>query len=152
MKTIYRFFRLHLLRFDRQLSLLSLTLQKARKPLLGFSLLFCFIFMAFTSLFYLLYHTYFYEFSTLFRSAQTCFEMIALEFNAAKSLQNIDSLVTAICLLLFVIIIVCFLVNMFISIIVDHFNSIRRDMNTVNNNNDLRKFIKNKLHHLFSKC
>lgn len=45
--------RLHLLRFNRWLSMFWLTLQKAKGQLMGFVLLFSFIFTAFVCLFYL---------------------------------------------------------------------------------------------------
>ncbi|CAF5017323.1 unnamed protein product, partial [Rotaria sp. Silwood1] len=98
------------------------------------------MFTAFTRLFYLLFNVHLYEFSTLFITAQTCFEMVTLNFNTADNLKNIDLLLAAICLLLFVALIVCFLVNMFISIIVDNFNLIRYNVKKEKDQYEMIKF------------
>jgi hypothetical protein len=109
------------------MSLLHLTLSKAGRQILGFLLMFSFVFCAFTSLFYLLFHSYLKQFSTWIYSALTCFEMVSLHFSTVTELKKIDPLMAGLSLFLFIILAVFLLSNMFISIIVDNFNIIRQE-------------------------
>ncbi|CAF3412739.1 unnamed protein product, partial [Rotaria socialis] len=140
---------LHLLRFNRRMTLFWLTLQKAKASLAGFALLFSFVFTAFSSLLFLLFHAHLDEFATFSKSAQTCFEMISLDFSGSRNLKNVDLLLAFICLVLFALFVVFILQNMFISIIVDHCNLIRRDIIKEKNQYEMIKFIQNKIFQLF---
>jgi len=89
--------------------------------------MFSFVFSAFTTLFYLLFHSYLKQYSTWLNTALTCFEMVSLHFSTVTDLKKIDPLLAGLCLFLFIFLAVFLLSNMFISIIVDNFNIIRRE-------------------------
>ncbi len=116
-----------MLRFNRRLSLLHLTLARSYRQILGFLLMFSFVFSGFTTLFYLLFHSYLKQYSTWLNTALTCFEMISLHFSTVNDLKKIDPLIAGLCLFLFIFVAVFLLSNMFISIIVDNFNAVRRE-------------------------
>jgi ABC-type uncharacterized transport system permease subunit len=109
------------------MSLLHLTLAKSGRQMLGFLVMFSFVFSAFTTLFYLLFHSYVKQYSTWLDSALTCFEMISLHFSTVTELKKIDPFIAGLSLFLFIFLAVFLLSNMFISIIVDNFNIIRRE-------------------------
>jgi ABC-type uncharacterized transport system permease subunit len=89
--------------------------------------MFSLVFSAFTTLFYLLFHSYSPKYSTWVHTALTCFEMISLHFSTVTDLKKIDPFIAGLCLFLFIFLAVFLLSNMFISIIVDNFNLIRRE-------------------------
>ncbi|CAM2704040.1 unnamed protein product [Rotaria socialis] len=118
---------LRLLRINRHLSLLTLTLKKSAKQLLGFFLIFVVIFVAFNSLFYLLYHSYVRQYSSWLDTALTCFQMSSRHLSTIPDLKKIDTFIAAVSLFLFILLVVFMLTTMFVSIIVDNFNIVRRE-------------------------
>ncbi|CAF2117161.1 unnamed protein product [Rotaria magnacalcarata] len=118
---------LRLLRINRRLSLLTLTLKKSAKQLLGFFLMFVVIFVAFNSLFYLLYHSYVRHYSSWLDTALTCFQMSSRHLSTIPDLKKIDTFIAAMSLFLFILLVVFMLTNMFVSIIVENFNIVRRE-------------------------
>jgi predicted PurR-regulated permease PerM len=138
-------FRLRLLRFNRRLSLLHLTLQKSARQMLGFLLIFSIVFVAFISLFYLLFYSYIKQYSTWLDTSLTCFEMIALRFTTITDLKNINPLLAGLCLFLFIFLAVFLLSTMFISIIVDNFNIIRQEQLKCENEVELLQFTLEKM-------
>ena len=144
-------FSLRLLRFNRRLSLLHLTLTKSARQLLGFLLMASFVFIAFTSLFYLLFHPHLEQYSTWLRTSQTCFEMIALHFSSVNDMIIVNPLVAGLCLFLFIFLGVFLLSNMFVSIIVDNFNEVRRDQMKRGNEVELLQFVMNKMKQFLGK-
>ena len=131
---------LRLLRFNRRLSLLHLTLKKSARQIFGFLLMFSIVFTAFTTLYYLLFHPFLISYSTWPQSALTCFEMVSLHFTTVPDLNRIDPLIAGLCLFLFIFLAVYILSNMFVSIIVDNFNFIRREQLKQANEVELIRF------------
>jgi hypothetical protein len=122
------------------MSLLHLTLQRSARQILGFLLMFSFVFTAFTTLFYLLFHTFIKSYSTWLDTALTCFEMVSLHFSTVPDLKKIDPFIAGLCLFLFIFLAVFLLSNMFISIIVDNFNIIRQEQLKQENEVELIQF------------
>jgi predicted PurR-regulated permease PerM len=137
---MYFLFRLRLLRFNRRLSLLHLTIAKSSRQILGFLLVFLCVFVAFTSLFYLLFYTQSSQFATWIDTCLTCFEMISLHFSTVKDLKKINPLLAGLCLFLFIFLAVFLLTNMFVSIIVDNFKQLRQKQSNRADEVELIKF------------
>ena len=144
-------FSLRLLRFNRRLSLLHLTLRQAGRQLLGFLLMSSFVFVAFTSLFFLIFHPHLEHYSSWLTTAQTCFEMIAVHFTAVNDMFLVNPLAAGFCLFLFIFLAVFLLTNMFVSIIVDNFNEVRRDQMKRGNEVELFQFVAQKMKQLLGK-
>ncbi|UJR25593.1 hypothetical protein I4U23_006937 [Adineta vaga] len=136
---------LRLLRFNRRLSLLHLTLKKSARQILGFIFMFSIVFVAFISLFYLLFHSHLKHYSTWLETSWTCFEMISLHFSTVPELSHFDPFIAGISLFLFVFLGIYTLSNMFISIIVDNFNIIRQIELKQKNEVELLQFISIKM-------
>ncbi|CAF1236168.1 unnamed protein product [Adineta ricciae] len=133
-----------LLRFNRRLSLLHLTLKRCARQLLGFLLMFSIVFIAFVSLYYLLFHAYVKEYSSWSETSWSCFEMIALHFTTIYELSHLNAFIAGISLFLFVFLGVFMLSNMFISIIVDNFNKLRQEQLKQENEVELIQFMTTK--------
>ncbi|CAF3678781.1 unnamed protein product [Rotaria sordida] len=136
---------LRLLRFNRRLSLFHLTLKKSMKQIIGFLLMFSLVFCAFNGLFYLLFHPYLKQYSTWLYTSLTCFEMISRHMSTVSDLKNVNPLLAGLSLFLFILIAVFLLSNMFISIIVDNFNLLRRELLKHKNEIELIQFTKTKI-------
>jgi hypothetical protein len=109
------------------MSLLHLTLERSARQIFGFLLMFSIVFIAFTNLFYFLFHAHIKPYSTWVDTALTCFEMVSLHFSTVPDLNKVDPLIAGLCLFLFIFLAVFLLSNMFISIIVDNFNLLREE-------------------------
>lgn len=125
--------------------MLQLTLKRAARQLLGFLLMASFVFFAFTCLFYLIFHSEINEYSSWIRTCQTCFEMISLHFSSVHDLQTTHPFLAGLSLFLFIFLAVFLIMNMFVSIIVDNFNQLRREQTTNRNDVELIKFIRNQI-------
>ncbi|CAF3361707.1 unnamed protein product [Rotaria sp. Silwood1] len=131
---------LRLLRFNRRLSLLHLTLKKSTKQIIGFLVMFSLVFCAFTALFYLLFHSYLQQYSTWLDAGLACFEMVSRHMSTVSALKKVDPLLAGLSLFLFILLAVFLLSNMFISIIVDNFNLLRREQLQHKNEIELIQF------------
>ncbi len=123
---------LHLCRFSQRLNLFTETLQCAGKPLISFAMMFSIIFMAFLSLFYLLFVAKIAACSTLLGTAEMIFQMTAMKFDV-HDLTEAAAFLGPFCFSLFIIIVVFICMSMFVSIIIDSF---RRARAKVKNNNE----------------
>jgi hypothetical protein len=138
---------LHFCRFNRRLSILCDTLQHATKPLLSFMITFVIIFISFLVLFYLLFVSNIWECSSLLHTSQMLFEMLLLKFNAAN-LYEANAILGPFCFTLFILFVVFICMNMFISIIIDSFRTVRRDINLISNDDHIMfKYMIRKFQH-----
>ena len=122
------FASIKLLRFSRyvqRLSLLGETLRYASKDLLGFFFSFAIVFLAFTTLFYLLFASKMWACANLLHTVQTLFEMILLKFDAAE-ITSADAFLGPLSFTIFILLLVFVGITMFISIINGSFRTIRR--------------------------
>ncbi|CAF1401522.1 unnamed protein product [Adineta steineri] len=125
---------LRLCRFHKRLSLFTETLQHAKKDLFSFMIMFFFIFMAFLTLFYLLFMDKIWSCSTLLHTAQMLFEMMLMKFDAYE-LTNAAPILGPICFSLFFLFVVFICMTMFITIVSDSFRIVRKNTK-VNYNED----------------
>ena len=102
--------------------------------------MFSIVFFGFTNLFYLLFNAYIKSYATWVSTALTCFEMVSLHFTTIPDMNKIDPLIAGLCLFLFIFLAVFLLSNMFISIIVDNFNVIRKEQLQKANEVELLQF------------
>jgi len=116
----------HLCRFNPRLLFFTKTLQYAANELISFSLMFSIIFLAFLSLFYLLFLSKLESCADLLATAQMLFEMTLMKFDT-KGFIDADAFLGPFCFALFIIIIVFVCLSMFLSIIIDNFRRARKN-------------------------
>ncbi len=119
---------LRLGRFNRRLSLFNQTLRNARKELISFLFLYLLLLSSFVCLFYLLFISKMSSCSTFFSTIQMLFEMTLLKFNA-RELIHAETVLGPISFALFIIFVVFIAMNMFITIIKEHFHRARAKAN-----------------------
>ena len=127
--------------YNRRLSLFIRTLERCFKDLISFVMMFSIVYLAFISLFYLLFNSKFWSCSNLFRTMQMLFEMILLKFDG-KELATVEPILGPICFSLFILLVVFVCMNMFLSIINDNFRLARENRD---NDQDIFSFMFNKL-------
>jgi hypothetical protein len=115
---------LRLLEFHRHLSMFHRTMAHAFTPLLSFMLMFAVVFVAFLSLFYLLFSDRLLTCSTVGRTTAMLFEMILMKFDG-NELYQASPVLGPLSFTLFIFIAVFTCMSMFITIISDSFRFVR---------------------------
>ncbi|CAF1154593.1 unnamed protein product [Adineta steineri] len=115
-----------LFRFNQRISLFAETLKYCAKALISFSMMFAIVFMAFLSLFYLLFISKLSSCSSLISTAQMLFEMTLMKFDASQ-IMRADAFLGPFCFALFMFLVVFVCLSMFLSIINDSFRHAKDD-------------------------
>lgn len=127
-----------LCRHSSRLLLFPQTLQHCRKDLLSFSLIFAIYFLAFVCLFHLLFLSKLQSCSSFFQTIRMLFEMILMQFPADELVQA-DAFLGPLALSLFVFLLIFVGLSMFMSIINEHFQVVRKE--TKDNQDDIYSFL-----------
>ena len=115
---------LRLCRYNPRLTLFTRTLQRASNELLSFSMMFSIVFVAFISLFYLLFTSKIRHCASFFQTAEMLFEMVLMKFDASELIEASAFLGPfAFSLFVFIIVFVC--MSMFLTILNDSFRHAR---------------------------
>ena len=113
-----------LCRFHRRLSLFLRAIHHAWRELLSFSIMFIFIFLAFLTLFYLLFLADLSSCSTMWRTAQLVLEMVLMKFEMPQ-LIDAHPVLAPLASTLFVLFVVFVSMSIFVSIISENFRFVR---------------------------
>jgi polycystin 1L2 len=138
---------LNFCRFSRRLSIFNDTLKHAGKNLICFMFMFMIIFMAFLSLFYQLFISKVLSCSTLLRTTVMLFQMIILKFDV-NNLYKANAILGPICSCLFIFFAVFICMNMFTSIIINSFRTVKKNIKLTGNEDHqifiymIRKFLR----------
>ncbi|CAF1253004.1 unnamed protein product [Adineta steineri] len=111
------------IRFNKSLIIFVQTLKYVTKDIISFSFMFSIVFMAFLSLFYLLFTSSIASCSSLLSTAQMLFEITLMSFDATD-FTGADPFLGPFCFSLFIIIVVFVCLSMFISILNDGFHHV----------------------------
>ncbi|CAF0882123.1 unnamed protein product [Adineta steineri] len=111
------------IRFNKSLRIFVQTLKYVTKELISFSFMFSIVFMAFLSLFYLLFTSSIESCSSLLATAQMLFEITLMSFDATD-FTGADPFLGPFCFSIFIIIVVFICLSMFISILNDGFHHV----------------------------
>jgi hypothetical protein len=125
---------IHLCRFNYRLRLFVKTVEYARKDLVSFLCMFSLIFMAFLSLFYLLFVSKLWNCQSLLYTAQMLMQMTVMKFSTYE-LQQAAPFLGPFCFSLFIFLVVFICMSMFISIIIDSFRFVRDNAKVNSNEN-----------------
>ena len=115
---------LRLCRFNTRLSLFTRTLRHASGELLSFTMMFSIVFMAFLSLFHLLFVSNISHCANLLETMQMLFEIILMKFNATELLEA-SAFLGPFCFSLFIFIVVFVCMGMFLTILNESFRHAR---------------------------
>jgi polycystin 1L2 len=115
---------LKMLRFNKNISFLGLTMKRCFGELVSFSLVFFLIWFAFVQWMYLIYGTNIEGYETLVASMSSAFSMMLGKFDA-ESIVRANSSIGPVAFSLYNIVMICFTLNIFISIITEAFDHVR---------------------------
>jgi hypothetical protein len=118
---------IHLFRFNQRSLLFIRTIHHASKDLLSFAMMFSIIFMAFLTLFYLLFVSKLLSCSNVLQTAEMLFQMTVLKYNVHDFIEASPFLGPfTFSLFIFIVVFIC--LSMFISIIIDSSRHVRRNI------------------------
>lgn len=142
---ILKFIRL--IRFNKRMGLLYSTLHQCSKDLKSFCIVFLVVFFAFVQLFYLLFGIHMQDFSTFVNSAETAFGMVTGKFNF-DAMVAASPLLGPVAFFIFVLIAQIILVNIFLTLIISAFETVKHDILKQNNDFEIVQFAMKKVKEL----
>ncbi|XP_056626332.1 polycystin-2 isoform X1 [Triplophysa dalaica] len=113
--------------FNKTMNQLSTTMSRCAKDLMGFSIMFFIVFLAYAQLAYLVFGTQVDDFSTFQACIFTQFRIILGDFDFSE-IEEADSVLGPIYFTTFVFFIFMILLNMFLAIINDTYSEVKADM------------------------
>ena len=117
---------LRMLRFNKNITFLGLTLKLCFGELISFSCIFFLIWFAFVQWMYLIYGTDIEGFASLAKSMESAFSMMMGKFET-DSYMRVNQIIGPLVFSMYNIVIICFTLNIFISIITDAFDKVRHE-------------------------
>ena len=115
---------LKLLRFNQRINSLGLTLMNCIKELLAFGMIFGILWFAFIQLMYLFFSKDVYGYSTIIRSMETSFAIMLGKFEVQPLIKS-NSFFGPVFFMVYNLVMVLMLLNIFISIVTDSFEMVR---------------------------
>jgi polycystin 1L2 len=129
-----------LLRFNKNIGFISSTLKFAAPALLAFGFCFFVIFMAFVIFFFLIFSSELTEFMTFISSLEMCFEMLVGKFSFADMVRT-SPILGPLFFFIYIVIVFCILVNMFVIILNKSFAQVRADISKQSNEYEIVNFM-----------
>ena len=139
---------LKMLQFNRNVTLLSATLRRCCGELMTFSLFFFLVWAAFVQLMYFVLNSQLQGYSSLLKAMESAFLIILGKSSAADFIQAYPTL-GPIIFACYNMIILCFWLNIFISIITDAFDEIRREAKEKPNDFDALNYVVKRVKTIF---
>ena len=130
---------LKLLRFNQRINSLGLTLMNCIKELLNFGVIFGVLWFAFIQLMYLFFSKDVYGYRTMARSMETSFEIMLGKFEV-QPLINSNTTFGPLLFMIYNVVMVLMLLNLFISIVTDSFEKVKNGYAT--NEIEIVEFLK----------
>jgi polycystin 1L2 len=115
-----------ILELNVRLSLLASLVKCCFSDFVSFGVMFLISWMAFVQIFYLVYNDKVRSFSSILKSMQTCFEILLGKFDSVPMMQAHNT-VGIITFVIYHFIILFIMVNLFVSIVIDNFLTVKRD-------------------------
>lgn len=134
---------LKLLRFNKKMNMLGMTMMRIGKPLLSFLLAWSVVFFAFAQLAYFVFCRLLFSFSTFLKSAFTLFTLMLNKFDY-EELKDADPTFAPIIFLSFTLLVSFVLVSFMITIILDGFAEVTDELREKENEYEIVDFIVSK--------
>jgi polycystin 1L2 len=131
---------LKMLRFNRHIAYLGLTLKHCFHELVFCSMAFFLIWISFVQLMYFIYNKDLREYASPIKSMESAFLTILGKFDAKQFLNGSYSLLGPCVFASYNVVILSFVLNIFVSIITDAFDKVRHDAKEHPENNDVDIF------------
>jgi len=141
---------LKMIQFNRNIALLSATLRRCCGELISFSLFFFLIYMSFVQLFYLIYGSDLQSYSSFIYSMEGAFLMMLGKSSASDFIQA-NPILGPFIYACYNVVILCFALNIFISIITDAFDELREEAKIKPNEFDLLSYLISRIKKFISK-
>ena len=135
-----------LLQFNNRMNVLALTIKGCWDDLSIFFITFFIIFFAFTVLFWLMFSRYLLDFATLYRAFETSFKMMLGKFDY-ESMKAANP-ISPVLFFVFSVSNSMILINMMLTIIIQAFDAIKKDLQNKENKYDVIDFVWTKFKHL----
>ena len=120
---------LKMLRFNKNISYLGLTLKVCLSELMAFSIVFFIIWISFVQWMYLMYGNVLEGYSSFSKSMETAFQSMLGKNQIIGDFFKISPVIGPLIYAAYFLAIICFALNIFISIITDSFDEVRFDVN-----------------------
>jgi polycystin 1L2 len=130
---------LRLFRFNRKIYSLIFTLKYTFKELFWFSIIFLVIYMAFVQVLYLMLYERVLGYQSFIKAMATSFQIMLGKFSA-DSLQNDGRFLAILFFSMYNVFIVMMMLNMFISILTDGFDAVRKESKQKSNDLEILDF------------
>ncbi|UJR37362.1 hypothetical protein I4U23_030070 [Adineta vaga] len=127
--------------FNKTMTQLSTTLSRCAKDVLGFSVMFMIVFLAYAQLGYLLFGSMVEDYKTFSASIFTLFRIILGDFDF-DAILNAHRILGPIFFLTYVFFVFFVLLNMFLAIINDTYSEVKNDMSTQKSEFELGEYLK----------
>ncbi|OQR78168.1 polycystic kidney disease protein 1 2-like [Tropilaelaps mercedesae] len=137
-----------LLRFNKRIGVLYSTLSQCSKDLSSFFVVFWVIFLAFTQVFYIVLGTKMKEFSSFITSAETCFDMARGQFKFDE-ISMASPVIGPLVFFVFAFITSVILLNLFVTLIISSFQSVKADIEKQCNDYEIINFMGRKVKGFF---
>lgn len=131
---------LKILRFNKKMNMLGCVLRWAAKPLANFMLVFGIIFFSFVQFSYLMFHNVLTDFMNIISSMETLLVMLLNKFDFV-AFKGADGLFGPIFFIVYTIMVVFILINMMLTIIMETFSSVKRDIAKQSNDYEIVDFM-----------
>ena len=139
-----------LLRFNKKIIVFMQAFSHSIKDLLSFGLLFLILWFSFVQAMYLIFNEKSSQFATLVTSMETLFQLILGKFDVLPIIKA-NALFGSIFYVLYNVLVVFMLINMFLSILTDHYNEARMSTDLDKEDPELFNYIKSVLSSVFRK-
>lgn len=139
---ILKFIRL--LRFNKSMGVLYQTLNQCSKDLKSFCIVFVVVFLSFVQMFYLLFGLYMQDFGSFVNSAETTFGMVTGKFDF-DAMVKASPILGPVVFFVFVLVASIVLVNIFLTLIISAFETVKHDVMKQSNEYEIVDFMTRKL-------
>ncbi|XP_022800006.1 polycystin-1-like [Stylophora pistillata] len=135
---------LRLLRFNRKISVLSITIKTSASKLASFMLMFMVIFLAYCFLVFLVFGSALEDYRSFIGCMESMMSMVLGNFEF-YDLVAVNAVIGPAVFFTFMVVFQFILINMFIGILCDSFNEVRSDSDKQTNEYEILQFISNRM-------
>nr|CDS18442.1 Polycystic kidney disease protein [Echinococcus granulosus] len=131
---------MHILRFDKNIGLLGSVLRYANRDMKYFFIVFAIIFFSFVVTFYLLFFDTMTAYSTMISSMETSFQIVLGKFDV-KGMYEREPVLGPMVFATFSLFIIFIMLSMFVAILTDSFEVVRRDPTLQSHDHEMVQFM-----------
>ncbi|KAL7057789.1 hypothetical protein AAHC03_017093 [Spirometra sp. Aus1] len=131
---------LHIFRFNKHIGLLDSVLQYANRDMKYFFIVFGVVFFSFVTTFHLLFLDTLAAYNTFIYSMETSFQIVLGKFDVT-SMYELEPLLGPMVFAAFTLFIVFIMLNMFVAILTDSFEAVRKDPSLQNDDHEMVTFM-----------